>query len=53
MTALAGALKFDDIPVIKAINPDILGVRGMVCGGNRDDSVQVELVTNLKKMVAE
>ncbi len=53
VTALAGALKFDDIPVIKAINPDILGVRGMVCGGNRDDSVQVELVTNLKKMVAE
>ena len=53
VTALAGALKFEDIPVIKAINPDILGVRGMVCGGNRDDSVQVELVTNLKKMVAE
>jgi len=53
VTALAGALKFDDIPVIKAINPDILGVRGMVCGGNRDDSVQVELVTKLKKMVAE
>lgn len=53
VTALAGALRFEDIPVIKEIDPDILGVRGMVCGGNRDDSVQVELVTNLKKMVAE
>ncbi len=53
VTALAGALRFEDIPVIKEIDPDILGVRGMVCGGDRDDSVKVELVTNLKKMVAE
>jgi len=53
VTALAGALRFEDIPVIKEIDPDILGVRGMGCGGDRDDSVKVELVTNLKKMVAE
>ncbi len=53
VTALAGALRFEDIPVIKEIDPDILGVRGMVCGGDRDDSVKVELVTKLKKMVAE
>ncbi len=52
VTALAGALKFEDIPVIKAIKPDILGVRGMVCGGNREDRVKAELVTDLKRAVA-
>jgi len=52
-TALAGSLTFADLPVIKAINPDILGVRGMVCGGNREDRVRAELVRALKRMVAE
>jgi len=53
VTALAGALKFDDIPVIKEIGPDILGVRGMVCGGDRTAQVRAELVTDLRKIVAE
>jgi len=48
MTALAGALKFEDIPAIKRINPDIIGVRGMVCGGNREDGVREELVRDLR-----
>ncbi|MCK4475526.1 MAG: (5-formylfuran-3-yl)methyl phosphate synthase [Methanophagales archaeon] len=52
-TALAGSLKFEDIPAIKEIKPDILGVRGMVCGGNREDKVRAELVRELKKMVVE
>jgi uncharacterized protein (UPF0264 family) len=52
-TALAGALTFDDLPAIKAINPDILGVRGMVCGGDRNSSVRAELVTELRRRVAE
>jgi len=52
-TALAGSLSFEDIPAIKRINPDILGVRGMVCGGNREDSVRAELVSKLRKTVAE
>ncbi|MDI6886979.1 MAG: (5-formylfuran-3-yl)methyl phosphate synthase [archaeon] len=52
-TALAGSLTFGDLPAIKAINPDILGVRGMVCGGNREDRVRPELVRELKRMVAE
>ncbi|RZN35691.1 MAG: (5-formylfuran-3-yl)methyl phosphate synthase [Methanophagales archaeon ANME-1-THS] len=52
-TALAGSLTFADLPAIKAINPDILGVRGMVCGGNRTDRVRAELVRELKRMVAE
>jgi uncharacterized protein (UPF0264 family) len=52
-TALAGSLTFEDIQAIKRINPDILGVRGMVCGGNREDSVKAELVSKLRKTVAE
>jgi uncharacterized protein (UPF0264 family) len=52
-TALAGALTFDDLPAIKAINPDILGVRGMVCGGDRNSSVRAELVTELRRRVSE
>lgn len=52
-TALAGSLKFEDIPAIKEIEPDILGVRGMVCGGNREDRVKAELVMDLKRMIAE
>jgi uncharacterized protein (UPF0264 family) len=52
-TALAGALTFDDLPAIKAINPDILGVRGMVCGGDRNSNVRAELVTELRRRVAE
>ena len=43
-TALAGSLKFDDLKVLKSINPDIIGVRGMVCGGDRSDSVRADLV---------
>jgi len=50
-TALAGSLKFEDIPAIKEIEPDILGVRGMVCGGNREDMVKAELVKELKRLV--
>lgn len=52
-TALAGSLKFKDIPAIKEIEPDILGVRGMVCGGNREDRVKAELVMDLKRKIAE
>ncbi|HUV80566.1 MAG TPA: (5-formylfuran-3-yl)methyl phosphate synthase [Candidatus Bathyarchaeia archaeon] len=52
-TALAGSLTFDDLPVIKEINPDILGVRGMVCGGDRNAQVRAELVTELRRKVSE
>jgi uncharacterized protein (UPF0264 family) len=52
-TALAGAITFEDLPVIKEINPDILGVRGIVCGGDRDSQVRAELVTELRRKVSE
>ena len=50
-TAIAGALKMEDIPVLKRINPDIIGVRGMVCGGDRNASIREDLVQKLVAMV--
>ena len=43
-TALAGSLKFEDLESLRRINPDIIGVRGMVCGGDRSSVVREELV---------
>jgi hypothetical protein len=50
-TALAGSLKFADIPVLKEIDPEIIGVRGMVCGGDRTTMVQEKLVKKAIQMV--
>ncbi len=50
-TALAGSLKFDDLPVLKRINPEIIGVRGMVCGGDRSNAIREELVQKAIAMV--
>jgi Uncharacterized protein conserved in archaea len=49
--ALAGSIKFEDIAGIKRIGPDIIGVRGLVCGGDRNDGIRAELVTRLKAMI--
>lgn len=50
-TALAGSLKFEDIETLKRIDPDIIGVRGMVCGGDRESSIREDLVARLVGMV--
>ena len=50
-TALAGSLKFEDVPVLKQINPEIIGVRGMVCGGDRTTMVKEELVRKAIELV--
>ncbi|HVP93649.1 MAG TPA: (5-formylfuran-3-yl)methyl phosphate synthase [Methanoregulaceae archaeon] len=50
-TALAGALKFEDIPVLKRIGPEIIGVRGMVCGGDRNTSIREDLVNKVLGLV--
>jgi uncharacterized protein (UPF0264 family) len=47
-TAIAGSIKFEDMPAIKRINPGIIGIRGMVCGGDRNTSIKEELVAKLK-----
>ncbi len=48
LSALAGTLKFDDLPMLRRIQPDIIGVRGMVCGGDRSSCIQAELVEKLR-----
>lgn len=48
--AIAGSLKFEDLPLLERIGPDIIGVRGMVCGGDRKTAIRQELV---EKLVAE
>lgn len=48
--AIAGSLKFEDLPILERIGPDIIGVRGMVCGGDRRTTIRQELV---EKLVAE
>jgi (5-formylfuran-3-yl)methyl phosphate synthase len=50
-TALAGSLRFEDIEPIKRIDPDIIGVRGMVCGGDRACSIRADLVERAVKML--
>jgi uncharacterized protein (UPF0264 family) len=43
-TALAGSLTFNDLDDLRAIGPDIIGVRGMVCGGDRNSAIRADLV---------
>ena len=51
-TALAGTIKFEDIPSLKIISPDIIGVRGCVCGGDRNSSIRKELVEKLRNEIS-
>lgn len=51
-TALAGTIKFENIPALKRISPDIIGVRGCVCGGDRSSSIKKELVEKLRKEIS-
>jgi uncharacterized protein (UPF0264 family) len=50
-TALAGGLRFQNIPSLKKIGPDIVGVRGMVCGGDRNATIQEDLVEKALAMI--
>jgi uncharacterized protein (UPF0264 family) len=50
-TALAGSLQFEDLNALKRIDPEIIGVRGMVCGGDRSCSIRADLVDKAMKMI--
>ncbi len=50
-TALAGSLIFDDIPLLKRIDPEIIGVRGMVCGGDRSGAINPALVQKAIELI--
>jgi uncharacterized protein (UPF0264 family) len=53
--ALAGKLKNNDIPKLRKIEPDIIGVRSMICEGfDRDNGeIKIELIEKLKKKLYE
>ncbi len=51
--ALAGTIGFGHLNALKCLDPDIIGVRGIVCGGDRRAAVQAELVEKLKKEMAK
>ena len=46
--ALAGSIGFPHLETLLRLQPDIIGVRGIVCGGDRRSAVQEELVVKVK-----
>jgi uncharacterized protein (UPF0264 family) len=50
--AIAGTIGFEHLDLIKRISPDIIGVRGVVCGGDRSAQIKAELVRELKQATA-
>ena len=47
--ALAGSIAFRHLDLLKRLNPDIIGVRGIVCGGDRKSAIRSELVEKVKR----
>ncbi len=50
--AIAGTIGFEHIEMLKMLKPDIIGVRGIVCGGDRRSAIQADLVKKLKSAIA-
>lgn len=50
--AIAGTIVFEHLDMLKRLNPDIIGVRGIVCGGDRRSSIRADLVEKLKAAIA-
>ncbi len=46
--AIAGTIKFGDLELLRRVGPDIIGVRGAVCGGDRSGQIKEELVRRMK-----
>ncbi len=49
--ALAGTIGFEHLEMLKRLNPDIIGVRGIVCGGDRRSAIRAELVEKLRQAI--
>ncbi len=49
--ALAGTIGFEHLEMLKRLNPDIIGVRGIVCGGDRRSAIRAELVEKLRRAI--
>jgi hypothetical protein len=48
MTALAGALRLEDFPVLRSLGVDLVGVRGSACDGGRRGRVSATRVASLR-----
>jgi len=46
--AIAGTIKFGDLELLRRAAPEIIGVRGAVCGGDRSGTIKEELVRRMK-----
>lgn len=51
MVALAGNIGWSHIEMLKTISPDIIGVRSIVCEGDRSSMIKRELVVKLMEAV--
>jgi uncharacterized protein (UPF0264 family) len=49
--ALAGSIDFLHLELLKRLDPDIIGVRGIVCGGDRRSAIRADLVEKLKREI--
>ncbi len=47
--ALAGSIGFDHLKLLKRLQPDIIGVRGIACGGDRRSAIRSDLVEKVKQ----
>lgn len=47
LSGLAGSLRSEDLDPLLALDPDYLGFRGALCGGNRTGAIQPEAVRAL------
>jgi uncharacterized protein (UPF0264 family) len=50
--AIAGTIGFQHLHLLKRLDPDIIGVRGIVCGGDRNGSIRADLVERLKAEIS-
>jgi hypothetical protein len=50
--AIAGSIGFGHLELLARLQPDIIGVRGIVCGGDRRSALQADLVVELRRALA-
>ncbi len=51
--ALAGSIDFGHLELLRRLQPDIIGVRGIVCGGDRRSAIRTELVVKVRSLVLD
>ena len=53
LLALAGQITIDDLPGLVPVQPDVIGVRGVVCGtGYRQNAIQASRIQSFRQAVS-